>query len=138
VKPTFIDTSFLIALVLADDALHERALRWQETITGPLLTTEYVIVEFFDALSSESLRSLAVQTAELLRRDPIVTVVAASTSVLEEGISFFTSRRDKRWGLTDCISFCAMTRAGASDALTADQHFKQAGFTALLRDEQSA
>jgi predicted nucleic acid-binding protein len=30
-KPTFIDTSFLIALVLADDALHDRAIVWQQS-----------------------------------------------------------------------------------------------------------
>jgi len=66
--------------VLADDALHERAIEWQEATTGPLLTTEYVIAELFDALSSEPLRSLAVQTAEFLRNDPVVTIYADSTA----------------------------------------------------------
>jgi predicted nucleic acid-binding protein len=132
-KPTFVDTSFLIALVLTDDALHTRAVAWQELVGGPLLTTEYIIVELFDALSSEPLRSIAIQTAELLRSDRLVTIIPASTSLLDEAISFFTSRNDKQWGLTDCISFIVMTRTGVSDALTADRHFEQAGFTALLR-----
>jgi hypothetical protein len=134
-KPTFIDTSFLIALVLADDALRDRAIAWQKSTAGPLLTTEYIIVEFIDALSSESLRPLAVQTVELLRDDPVITILAASTALLDEGISLFASRPDKRWGLTDCISFGAMTRAGATDTLTAYHHFEQAGFTALLRQK---
>jgi predicted nucleic acid-binding protein len=48
--------------------------------------------------------------------------------------------RERRAGeanLTDCISFSAMAHAGAIDALTADHHFEQAGFTALLRHEPS-
>jgi hypothetical protein len=102
------------------------------------LTSEYVLVEFFDALSSESLRPLVIQTFALLRNDPVITILAASTALLDEGISLFASRPDKRWGLTDCISFSAMAQAGATDALTADHHFEQAGFTALLRHKPPA
>jgi predicted nucleic acid-binding protein len=38
------------------------------------------------------------------------------------------------WGLVDCISFIVMQNRGITDALTADIHFQQAGFRALLRD----
>ena len=40
---------------------------------------------------------------------------------------------DKEWTLTDCISFVVMQREGITDALTADHHFEQAGFVALLK-----
>jgi hypothetical protein len=40
----------------------------------------------------------------------------------------------KEWGLTDCISFVVMEARGIRDALTADEHFKQAGFRPLLRE----
>jgi hypothetical protein len=43
-----------------------------------------------------------------------------------------TSRRDKDWSLTDCISFVVMNAEGIGEALTADHHFEQAGFEALL------
>ncbi|MHB8900647.1 MAG: hypothetical protein ACYC6Y_18000 [Thermoguttaceae bacterium] len=36
-------------------------------------------------------------------------------------------------GLTDCISFIIMREYGLTDALTADHHFEQAGFTVLLK-----
>ncbi|MFM5956954.1 MAG: PIN domain-containing protein, partial [Dolichospermum sp.] len=42
-------------------------------------------------------------------------------------------REDKEWGLVDCISFIVMQDRGITDALTADTHFQQAGFRALLR-----
>ena len=47
--------------------------------------------------------------------------------------SFYVARRDKNWSLTDCISFVVMKDRGPTQALTADHHFEQAGFKALLR-----
>ncbi len=36
------------------------------------------------------------------------------------------------WGLTDCVSFVVMQERGLTDAATADEHFTQAGYRALL------
>jgi uncharacterized protein len=46
----------------------------------------------------------------------------------------FKQRKDKEWGLVDCISFIVMQNREITDALTADIHFQQAGFRALLRE----
>jgi len=46
----------------------------------------------------------------------------------------FANRNDKDWGLTDCVSFVVMQDQEISMALTADRHFVQAGFEALLKD----
>jgi len=35
--------------------------------------------------------------------------------------------------MTDCISFLVMEEQGLHDALTADEHFVQAGFKAVMR-----
>jgi hypothetical protein len=42
-------------------------------------------------------------------------------------------RPDKDWSLTDCISFVVMEDENIKEALTADHHFEQAGFVALLK-----
>jgi hypothetical protein len=34
----------------------------------------------------------------------------------------------------DCVSFIVMQYSGITEALTADEHFQQAGFRALLRE----
>ena len=44
----------------------------------------------------------------------------------------FRDRPDKDWGLTDCMSFVVMQDYGLTAALTSDNHFRQAGFRALL------
>lgn len=48
-------------------------------------------------------------------------------------MQLYTQRPDKDWSLTDCISFVVMKQHGLTEALTADRHFEQAGFKALLR-----
>lgn len=55
-----------------------------------------------------------------------------TTPLIKEGLEFFDKRKDKDWGLTDCISFVVMKRYGIKDALAADDHFVQAEFKALL------
>ena len=60
-------------------------------------------------------------------------VVPASAELFQRGVEFFCARPDKEWSLTDCISFVVMAEKGISEALTADRHFEQAGFKALLK-----
>jgi predicted nucleic acid-binding protein len=55
-----------------------------------------------------------------------------SEPIFKEALDLYRSRTDKDWGLTDCVSFVLMKLEGIQEALTADIHFRQAGFTALL------
>jgi hypothetical protein len=129
----FVDTSFLIAIAISDDAWHPQAVAWEEGIAGKLLTTDYVLLEFVDALSSPRVRDLATVTVGTLRNEPHIQIIPASVSLMDEGLEFFARHIDKHWTLTDCISFVVMRREGIRDALTSDRHFEQAGFRALLR-----
>jgi predicted nucleic acid-binding protein len=52
-----------------------------------------------------------------------------------QGLILFDSRADKEWSLTDCTSFVVMQDRQINQALTADHHFEQAGFAALLSKE---
>ncbi len=132
---TFVDTSFLIASLRVSDDFHERALSWQRASSPPLVTTEYVLVELLDALISPPVRAPAASAVGAFRRSRVMRIVPASTALLEEGIGWFATHTDKRWSLTDCISFVVMRREGIIGALTNDHHFEQAGFRALLRSE---
>jgi predicted nucleic acid-binding protein len=55
-----------------------------------------------------------------------------------DALELYRGRSDKDWGMTDCASFVVMAENGISDALTADQHFKQAGFRPLMLEEPSS
>lgn len=131
----FVDTSFLIAFAVSDDEHHARAVAWRERITGRLLVTDYVLVEFMDALSYPHVRDLAADATTLMRKGPGVVVVQACERLFEDGFEYFTRHSDKHWSLTDCISFVVMKEHGVREALSSDHHFEQAGFRALLREE---
>lgn len=45
----------------------------------------------------------------------------------------YKRRLDKQWGLTDCTSFIVTEEQRLREALTANRHFQQAGYTCLLR-----
>lgn len=133
-KATFLDTSYLIAVIRTRDQFHASALKWQGTLQGPFITTEYVLIEFLDASAPPPLRGRGLDVLRVLRNDRTVEVVDASSRWMDEGLRVFEQHTDKEWGLTDCISFAVMRHMGIESALTADRHFEQAGFRALLRD----
>ena len=77
---------------------------------------------------------MAIDTLNDLRNDDDVEILSINPMLFSKALKFYSSRMDKEWGLTDCISFVIMNERKITDALTADHHFEQAGFKALLRD----
>jgi predicted nucleic acid-binding protein len=67
-----------------------------------------------------------------LLADPTVEIIPLTDHLLGQAIELFSSRRDKEWGLTDCLSFVVMAGQGIDQALTTDMHFQQAGFKVLM------
>jgi uncharacterized protein len=132
-KPVFADTSFYIALLSPTDMRHAKAVEWSESWLGRQVVTEYVLVELGGALSRGRDRSLFVPLVETLLADPGTSFVPASASLFRRGLALFGARNDKNWSLTDCISIVVMKQRRLTDALATDQHFEQAGFTALLK-----
>ncbi|MGD0771153.1 MAG: PIN domain-containing protein [Tepidisphaeraceae bacterium] len=129
----FADTSYFPALLIPADVNHPIARRWAETHRVPLITSEYVLIEVGNYLSPVPARRLFGQFLRAIRSDSRMTVVPASTNLLERGSELYEARLDKPWSLTDCISFVIMKDHAIQDALTADRHFEQAGFTAILK-----
>ena len=129
---TFIDTSYILALANTSDECHERASVVAATIAGRFVITEAVLTEIGNTLSRLRWRSAAVSIIEDLQNDPDIEVVSVSSELFDRATRLYSSRMDKEWGLTDCISFVVMQDMGITDALTTDYHFRQAGFQALL------
>ena len=83
-------------------------------------------------MSRATTRNSAAIGFERISRDPRIEVVPQSAEYSADAIRLFAARSDKDWSLTDCLSFVVMERKRIREALTADNHFEQAGFQAIL------
>ena len=130
----FLDTSYILALILKDDAFNSKAKTISESLeisTINVFTTELVLVEIADSLAKIKVRHKCI---------PIITRLRATTNVIKmndgniaEAWDLFNERVDKEWGYTDCFSFKVMEEYSIKQALTTDKHFEQAGFEILLK-----
>jgi predicted nucleic acid-binding protein len=132
VKAVFADAWFYIALLDADDQGHARAAAFFRKFDGVVVTTRWVLAEVANSLSAPPVRRAMAAFLNHLEQDPGVRIVSDSDALYARGLALFAARADKAWSLTDCISFVVMESEGLSEALTADRHFEQAGFAALL------
>lgn len=98
-----------------------------------MVTTRAVLMEIGNALSKQRYRPAAVELLLSLENDPKVEIVPVSGDLYAQAFKLFSERTDKEWGLVDCVSFVVMRERGITDALTSDDHFRQAGFNALMR-----
>lgn len=131
----FLDTSYAVALSATTDENHARAVELAdelETSGTHFITTRAILLEIGNALSKVRHRSAAIRLLTALENDPKVEIVGASDELYRRAFEIFSDRVDKEWGLIDCMSFVVMNDEGINDALTADNHFRQAGFHVLL------
>lgn len=132
----FLDTAFAIALALETDAFHEEALVLADEIEAEeihLITTRAIMLEIGNALSRSDHRKTAIEILESLELDNKVTIVPLTEELYKAAYKLYSSRADKEWGMTDCISFTVMQQFNLTDSLTTDRHFRQAGFNPLMR-----
>jgi predicted nucleic acid-binding protein len=131
----FLDAAYAIALSAPNDQHHEFAeiLAEQIEMEGTqLITTRAVVLEIGNALAKLRYRNAAIELMDSLEEDPNVEIIPISEEIYRRAFQLYRERPDKEWGLTDCISFVVMKDRGLMNALTTDEHFKQAGFNALL------
>jgi uncharacterized protein len=133
--PIFLDTAYVNALVNTRDQWHAAAVQWQRKLSADkrrLVTTEFVLVEIADGLAAVRFRGQAVQVIATLQASSLIEIIPASSQLFTAALELYRSRGDKDWGLTDCASLVVMNGRGLSEALTTDDHFRQAGLRALL------
>jgi predicted nucleic acid-binding protein len=130
----FLDTGYLIALEAADDQHHTGALRhWRELVPSrpQLVTTSFVLDEVATFFNSRGRHAKAVEVGERLLASLSVELVHVDEELFRAAWSYFGRRADKRFSLTDCVSFVLMDRLGIEVGLAFDAHFAQAGFRTL-------
>ena len=131
----FVDTAAWIALLNKDDKYHQAARKVMQTLQqrqAYFVTSEFVLLEVADALSSPRIRTQTVNFINGLRRLPHVEIVAATNDLIADAWELYSTRPDKEWGLTDCTSFVIMRQQKITQAFTSDHHFAQARFSKLM------
>jgi len=130
----FVDAGYWIAWLNDRDALHDHARAVATGLNRSLVTTEAVLYEVGDAFATVNWRGPAADFLAQIRANPNVIIIPTDGNLAARALALYAARSDKDWGLTDCISFVVMEDRGITVALSADQHFVQAGFGALLRE----
>jgi predicted nucleic acid-binding protein len=127
VTEVFADSFYWIALLNPTDTFHDTVTGTR--VSGRIVASLAVQLEVMDAFSAyPALRPAAIRFWERTMHDPQVTVIPLEAPLLQDAIGLFQARGDKTWSFTDCISFEIMRQREIALALSADHHFRQAGF----------
>lgn len=127
----FVDASFWIALELVDDQNHDLADSYWASFdlsATYFVTTTYVLDEVVTFLNSRNAHPNAVSIGESLLLSPQIDLIHVDEDLFFEGWHLFRKYDDKKFSLTDCISFVTMVDRKLEKAITFDVDFKQAGF----------
>lgn len=135
-KHVFAETLYWVAIANPRDPWRAFARRARAPLgTVILVTTGDVLAEFLTALAEggPNLRRQAAAIVRAILADQGVLVLPYAHETFLDGLSFYESRSDKGYSLTDCISMNAMRTRGMTEVLTNDHHFEQEGCQVLIR-----
>jgi len=130
--PVFADAYYFFALLNPNDEGHRKAEEFA-ALVDRIVTTEWVLLELADGLSAFAKRAVFRGYREGIVTSRQIECVPLDMTLHLRAIERFHARPDKTWSLTDGVSFLVMEDRGLKEALTADRHFEQAGFAALLK-----
>lgn len=128
-SPVFVDTSGLLALLVASDRFHSRARTAFEALRASrtrLVTSSYVLVETYALLQSrigtKAVREFRASFA------PLLHVVWVDEELHERALDDLGRRRSRKLSLVDAASFAVMRANRIDQAFAFDRHFEAEGF----------
>lgn len=136
----FIDTGGFYSMLVSRDRMHRRFRDFMtQAIRGrrKFVTTDYVLDETATLLRARGFDRLTLDLFESVESSLAIRIEWTTPDRFRETRAFFTQHADKAWSFTDCLSFVVMRELGLREALSSDDHFRQAGFTLLLHDSRS-
>jgi predicted nucleic acid-binding protein len=128
------DTSGFFALMDARDPAHLKATRWLESQRSRArpVTTEWIVGETCTLLVARKRPHLVAGFLDYLGRSTALLVLNPDEGLLVSAKQLIRRQAEQGYSFVDCLSFCVMKERRISQALTADEHFLKAGFSALL------
>jgi predicted nucleic acid-binding protein len=131
----FLDTSGLFAFLVKKDERHKKASMIVRQILeagGRFVTTDYVIDETATLLKARGYDHAIANLFEGITSSKACRLEWMDHDQFDKTKALFLKYCDHSWSFTDCLSFIALRRIGLKEALTHDEHFREAGFTPLL------
>ena len=131
-----LDTVFIQALLNRRDQYHgiAREIFPHVRSASEIWISEAVLIEVGNALSALN-RQGAVQFIRKCYQTSNIHISPIGPPHLRRALEIYSSHQDKHWGLTDCLSFALMEEQRLTHAVTADEHFVQAGYNAVMRSQ---
>mgnify|MGYP001097122712 CR=1 FL=1 len=127
-KPLFVDTSGWYDLLFSGSPAHEPIKELLAEQSLRLVTSTYVLDELVSLILARRNHHTAARVGSHIRTAAEVHVEHPDAAEERRAWSLFLERPDKRYTLTDCLSFVMMRRLGLTTALATDDHFRQEGF----------
>jgi uncharacterized protein len=129
-----LDTSGFFALMDARDPAHLKARRWIGSQRGRArpVTTEWIIGETCTLLVARKRPHLVGRFLDYLELSTALQVLNPDEGLLVSAKQLIRRQAEQGYSFVDCLSFCVMKERRISQALTTDEHFRKAGFSALL------
>jgi predicted nucleic acid-binding protein len=131
VKPFFVDTSAWYDLLYAGAPRHAEIAELMRLPATGLVTSTYVLDELVALLLARADHAMAAKTVAHIRSSAEVRVEHPDIAEELQAWTLFLDRPDRRYTLTDCLSFVMMRRLGIDTAVATDDHFRQEGFAVV-------
>lgn len=134
-RTIFVDTFFYVDAMSQNSDLRTKAEKAVAAIgQAQFVTTDLVLTELLNYYADYKpfIRKAAANLARNLLANAKTEVIQFSHQDFLEGLTFYESRLDKGYSLTDCISMNVMRERGIIEVLTHDHHFAQEGFVVLI------
>ena len=131
----FVDTSGFYACLISADACHPQAaaiMAESATSRRRFVTTDYVLDESATLLKARGQGHLVEKFFDVVFESSACSVEWMNATHFSAVRAFFARHSDHEYSFTDCFSIHIMKQRGLRDALTKDDHFREAGMNAML------
>ena len=130
-EAVFVDSGAWIAIALARDPLHSRAVDAWELVLGQraqLRTSAPVVLETFTFLDRNARRDVAIAWKDSLERLDAFRVLDCTAADVRNAWRYFERRDLHKLSPVDATSFVLMAKHGIRSAFSFDHHFASVGF----------
>jgi len=127
----FVDTSFWVATIAANDANHREATQLAREASDRLVASNHVRGETWTFLNRRYGHAPAVSFVDALGRTARLRVEFVSRDLEDEALRWLRRHDEREYSFVDATSFALMRSLRVREALAFDGDFAAAGFVEL-------